>query len=91
MLTSKERSALRREAMNIKAAFQIGKEGVSEAVIGAFEEYLLTNELLKARVLRSSPEEAREAADAIAEQVGADVVSVVGGVFVLYKKAQELS
>ena len=50
---------------------------------------LEARELIKLRVLDTSEYGAREAAEIIAEKVGADVVSVVGSRFVLYRESEK--
>ena len=50
---------------------------------------LEARELIKLRVLENSGYTAREAADIIAEQTGADVISVVGTKFILYRKSEK--
>ena len=47
---------------------------------------LRKRELIKLRVLDNSGYTSREAADAIAEKVSADVVQVIGSRFVLFKR-----
>lgn len=66
--------------------FQIGKGGVTETLCGEIGEALRKRELIKLRVLDNSGYTAREAADEIAEAVGADVVQVIGSRFVLFKR-----
>ena len=89
MLTSKERATLRRMANGMDTIFQVGKGGISEESIKTVDAALEARELIKLRVLETSPYTAREAADAIAEETGADVVSVVGTRFVLYRRSKK--
>ena len=49
-------------------------------------EALRKRELIKLKVLENSGWTAREAADTVAEQTGADVVQVIGNKFVLFKR-----
>ena len=86
MLTSKQRAYLRGIASTYETIFQIGKGGVTEAMCKDIGEALRKRELIKLRVLENSGYTAREAADAIAEATGADVVQVIGSKFVLFKK-----
>jgi RNA-binding protein len=88
MLTSKQRSYLRGLANTIPAIFQVGKNGIDENVIRQFEEALEARELVKASVLRNSLYTAREAAEEVAQAVGADVVGVLGNKFILYKESR---
>lgn len=89
MLTSKQRAALRKQANGLQPVFQVGKEGVEENLVTATANCLAARELIKLRALETSPETAREAADALAEATGADVVQVIGNTLVLFRKKQK--
>lgn len=86
MLTSKQRAYLRGIASEYETIFQVGKSGVTEQICREIAEALRKRELIKLRVLENSGWTAREAADAVAEQTGADVVQVIGSKFVLFKR-----
>ena len=86
MLTSKQRAYLRSIAAEYETIFQIGKGGVTEVMCKEIGEALRKRELIKLKVLENSGWTAREAADAVAEQTGADVVQVIGNKFVLFKR-----
>ena len=87
-LTGKQRSYLRSLANNIPAIFQVGKNGLEANSIRQFDEALEARELVKASVMRNSPLTAREAADALAGELGADVIQVLGNRFVLYRESK---
>lgn len=89
MLTSKERAYLRSLSQNLDTIFQIGKGGIGEETVNQIGNALEARELIKARVLDNSGYTAREAAEAIAEATGADVVSCVGTKFVLYRESKK--
>jgi len=89
MLTSKQRAALRAMANPIDTIFQVGKGGVNDQMCKSIADALEARELIKLKVLDNSDYTAKEAANEIAEAVGADVVSVVGKKFVLYKESKE--
>ena len=89
MLTSKERAYLRSLSQNLDTIFQIGKAGITEETVKQISNALEARELIKARVLDNSGYTAREAAEAIAEVVSADVVSCVGTKFVLYRESKK--
>lgn len=86
MLTSKQRAYLRSIAAEYETIFQIGKGGVTEVMCKEIGEALRKRELIKLKVLENSGWTAREAADAVAKQTGADVVQVIGNKFVLFKR-----
>ena len=87
MLTSKQRAYLRGLAQNLDTIFQVGKGGVTENMCEQIGNALEARELIKLRVLDNSEYTAKEAANEIAENVGADVVQVIGTRFVLYRES----
>ena len=89
MLTSKQRAYLRGLANSLSPIFQVGKGGIGEELCLQIDNALNARELIKVHVLETAPCTAREAADTVAEAVGADVVSVIGMKFVLYKESEE--
>lgn len=86
MLTGKQRATLRGMANSLDAIFQVGHNGIGEQLIRQVDETLTVRELIKLRVLETSPVSARQAADTIAQAVNADVVQVIGYRFVLYRR-----
>ncbi|MBQ6153139.1 MAG: YhbY family RNA-binding protein [Ruminococcus sp.] len=86
MLNSKQRAYLRAMANPIDTVVMVGKGDLDEQVYKTAEEAITARELIKGKVLEASSLTSREAADAIAENIGADVVQVIGRKFVLYKK-----
>ena len=90
-MTGKERAALRAQANILEPLFQIGKSGVTQAVAEQFLTACNTRELIKIRVLLdSSPDMPRAAAQKLAEMTGSEIIQVIGGVIVLFKKNEEL-
>ena len=90
MLTSKQRAALRAQANSLDPVFQLGKGEIDEAVEQAVADCLAARELIKLKVLDTSPYTAREAASLLAEATGAEVVQVIGSKLVLFlQKAKE--
>ncbi|MDD6479393.1 MAG: ribosome assembly RNA-binding protein YhbY [Oscillospiraceae bacterium] len=89
MLNSRQRAQLRAMANGYDTIFQVGKGGISEQLIKQVDEALEARELIKLRVLETSPSSSREAADEIAQEVGADVVQVIGSRFILYRESKD--
>ena len=89
MLNSRQRAQLRGMANTMDTIFQVGKGGINDQLVKQVSEALEARELIKLRVLETSPVTSREAADSIASAVGADVVQVIGYRFVLYKESKE--
>ena len=89
MLTSKQRAYLRGRANDYDTIFQVGKGGINENMLEQIDNALEARELIKLRTLENRDFFAREAAETIAEELGADVVSVVGSRFVLYRESEK--
>ena len=68
-LSGKQRRFLRAEAHALDALVSLGKEGMTENLLGAVQEALLAHELIKVRVLENAPLTRQEAAAALPEQV----------------------
>ncbi len=89
-MTSKERAQLRAKANPLEPIVQIGKDGISDNLITQLDDALDARELVKIRVhLETAPESPREFADKFAEKLGAEVIQVIGGVIVVYRKADK--
>lgn len=86
MLTSKQRALLRKEGAALTPVFQVGKGGIEETLVKATADCLAARELVKLRVLETSPHTAREAAEELAGATGSEVVQVIGRVLVLYRQ-----
>lgn len=90
-MTGKERAGFRARANTLDPLFQVGKGGISDALIKQTDDALTARELIKLKVLLdTSPVTAREAADSLASATGAEVIQVIGGVMVLYRYNPEL-
>lgn len=90
-MTGKERAQFRAKANHLEPLFQVGKGGMSDALIKQTDDALRARELIKVKVLlESSPITPRETADELAKATGAEVIQVIGGVIVLYRESEEL-
>ena len=82
MSTSKQRAALRAQSNGMETIFQIGKGGVSDTLIQQVNDALQAREMIKLRVLENAPVFAREAAQQLAQECGAEI----GSRFILFKR-----
>lgn len=89
MLNSRQRAQLRGLANSLTPVFQVGKGGVNEQLIKQTDDVLEARELIKIKALETCPETPREAAEKIAAAVKADVVQVIGGVMVFYRRSEQ--
>ena len=90
MLTTKQKAYLRSLAMNERAIFQIGKDGLNENLIETVENALRARELIKISVLKTAPiQDFKELAFDLAMHTHSEVVQIIGRTIVLYKKSRE--
>lgn len=89
MITSKQRAYLRGLANDDPAILQIGKGGLTENLCKTVSDALEARELIKLHLLENSGETPKNAANALAEIVGADVVAVIGKKIVLYRASSK--
>lgn len=89
MLNGKQRSYLRGQANKLNPIVHIGKEGINQALIEQFDKALEDHELVKGRILNNSLKEAKETANKLAENCNAEVVQVIGSVFILFRRNEE--
>ena len=88
-MTSKQRAYLKGLAMTMEDVLQIGKSGVSEEVTRSVEEAIRARELIKIHVLQNCLYDIREMAQVLADEVGAEVVQVIGRKIVLYREGKD--
>lgn len=86
-LSGKQVRQLRSLAHHLNPVVFIGKADVTEAVAKQADEALEAHELIKCGVQDGSDLSAREAAEALAELTGSEVVQVIGHRFSLYRES----
>ena len=65
---------------------QVGKAGVTDAVVKQVNQALADHELIKVKVGGECPEDRFEVADRLDTEPGVDVVQIVGRIILLYKR-----
>ena len=91
MLTAQNKKLLRKMGQSLRPLFQIGKEGLSDAVIDSARAAITARELIKAHVLNNANLDTRETMEDLADMLGAELVQVIGHYGVLFKKKDEKS
>jgi len=86
MGASKLRKALRAAGHKLNPIVQIGKEGVTQAVLAQLSEALDHHELVKVKVGTESPEDRFEAAERIQADGNAQVAQVLGRTILAYRQ-----
>ena len=89
MLNGKQKRYLRRLAVNEKALFQIGKEGLSQNLFNSLKEALKARELVKVSVLKTCELSMNEISIDLCANTGAELVQKIGKTLVLYKQSKE--
>lgn len=87
MITTKQRAYLRGLGNALDPVMQIGKDGVSENVLNGVNLLLEARELVKIKMLKNCDYEIKDLANEIAQKTSAEVVQVIGNIFILYKKS----
>ena len=86
-LSKKQVKQLRAMANQLNPLLYISKNDLTDAAVKQASETMDSHELLKVAVQDGSGLTAKEAADKLAGQIGAQVVQVIGNRFVLYRKS----
>jgi RNA-binding protein len=88
-LSGKQRRYLRSLGHHLHPVVQIGKHGVTAAVIGAADEAITTHELIKVKRGNECPTPREEVAKSLSEALRADVVQELGHTVLLYRRHPE--
>lgn len=83
------RRTLRAAGHHLSPVVQVGKEGITEAVLRQLDEALRVHELVKVKVGTESPEDRFEAAERIAAGPDVQVAQVLGRTMLVYRRHPE--
>jgi RNA-binding protein len=87
-MDSTTRNFLRKRAHDLKPMVMVGRQGADERISHALDEALVSHELVKVR-FQDYQDERRELAESLAASVGAEVVSIVGHVAIIFRQNEE--
>ena len=85
-LTGKQKRFLRSLGVTMEPVVQIGKDGLTPAVVESAREAVKARELIKVRVLQNCLEVPETVITMLAERAVTDLVQVIGRNGLLYKK-----
>lgn len=88
-LTGKQNRKLRSLGHNLQPTLMVGKDGVTESVIDQFNQELLAHELVKVKVLETSPDAPVDAASLLAQETRAYIAQVVGRTALIFRPHPE--
>ena len=86
-MKSSVRAKMRSMAADMPTIMQIGKGGLTDNLIATVSDALEARELIKMSVLENADLPARVFAEALAEELNAEVVSVIGRKIILYRRS----
>lgn len=85
------RRRLRAAGHHLAPVVQVGKEGVSEAVVRQAGRALAVHELVKVKVGTESPQDRFQAAERLRQATGGAVAQILGRTLLLYLRHPEKS
>jgi RNA-binding protein len=83
-LTGKAIRYLRGLGHHLDPIVQVGKEGITEALVAATREALAAHELIKVRVATEAPQDRKETGAELAKETGAELAQTLGRTLLLY-------
>ena len=89
MLSGKQKGYLRGLGHHLEPVVHVGKDGVTEGLLGALGTALEQHELIKVRVSETAPEDRHGTAEACAGGTNAELVGVLGRTLLLYRARDE--
>ena len=89
MLNGKQKRYLRALANTQSSLFQIGKDGLSTALLSSLNDAFNTHELLKINILKTCDTDLNELAVEICAALRCELAQKIGRTLVLYKRNRE--
>lgn len=89
MINNKQKAYLKSMANELRPLFQVGKDGVTENLIATLDDALTAHELLKIKVLKTSPQSVNEIAIELARETHSEIVQHMGWIITFYRKNRE--
>lgn len=89
MITGKQRSFLKKMAHALEPTVYIGKSGLTENIKKELETGFETRELVKVKIQEGCQLDAKETANELAQELGAEFVQAIGRKFTLYRESNE--
>ena len=83
-MNNKDKKKLKGMASLMPSVVQIGKDGLSNAVIDSARAAITARELIKAHVLNNANLDTKETMEELADMLGAELIQVIGHYGVLF-------
>jgi RNA-binding protein len=88
-LTGRQRRALRALGHSLSPSLRLGKEGLSPAIFASLEQALVAHELVKVKAGKGAMGERHEFAARLAEESRSELVQLLGGSILLFRRNPE--
>jgi len=89
MITSKQRSFLRKLAHNTEPTVYLGKQGLTENIINEIDTWLEMKELVKVKIQDGCDLIPKDVANDIGKRLDAEYVQAIGKKFTLYRESKD--
>lgn len=89
MITSKQRSFLKKLAHDLEPTVFLGKSGLTENIRKEMVNGFESRELVKVKLQEGCALEPKEVANQLAEELSAEFVQAIGRKFVLYRESRD--
>ncbi len=86
ILNKRQIRQLKGLAQTCKIKYQLGKNEISDTLLDLLDKGIEKHELIKVDVMQSVTTSKDELASTIANAINAEIVTIIGGVIVLYRK-----
>ena len=88
MLKGSDRKYLRGVAHGLRPVVQVGKEGLSEAVLTAADKALYAHELIKVQIF-AEREDRQAAAETIEKRLSCECVGTIGKMAIFFRQQED--
>ena len=88
-LTGKQKKYLKQKSHSLKPLILLGKHGLTSNLLKQIKEVVLDHELLKIKILDTSPVNKKDAAVQICNECDSEIIQSIGKTLVIYRANSE--
>ena len=89
MITGKQRAELKKLSHGMRPLLQVGKNGITPALIKQVDALLEDHELVKITLLQNTAVSLEEAGRELTEALGAEFVQAIGSKLTIYRPSEK--